>query len=142
MSEDDVRTIVSRHDVFVATDGVAISPDGPLGGFAVHPRYYGTFPRVLGRYVREAGALRLEAAVAKMTGLPAARFGLAGRGRVEAGAVADLVLFDPARIGDAATFERPHAFAEGIELVVVNGRVAWDGGEVGRHGRALRRGIA
>jgi N-acyl-D-amino-acid deacylase len=141
MDEDDVRMIVSRTDVFVATDGLAVSPDGPLGAFAVHPRYYGTFPRVLGHYAREERLLSLEAAVRKMTSLPADRFGLAGRGRVERGAFADLVVFDPDRVVDRATFERPHAFADGIDVVVVNGRIAWDGSSgVGRHGRALRRG--
>jgi N-acyl-D-amino-acid deacylase len=143
MSEEDVRTILSRTDVFVATDGLAISPEGPLGGFAVHPRYYGTFPRVLGRYVRDEGVLRIEEAVRKMTRLPAERFSLAGRGRIERGAFADLVLFDPARVADPATYERPHAFAVGIVMVLVNGGVAWDGRAAerkGRHGRALRRG--
>lgn len=140
MDEDDVRAIVSRPDVFVATDGVAISPDGPLGRFAVHPRYYGTFPKVLGTYARDQGLLSLPAAVAKMTSLPATRFGLAGRGRVEAGAFADLVVFDPAHIDAPATFEHPHSFAEGISAVLVNGSVAWDGSTVARSGSPLRRG--
>jgi N-acyl-D-amino-acid deacylase len=139
MHEDDVRTILARPDVFVATDGLAISPAGPLGAFAIHPRYYGTFPRVLGRYVREEGILSLPDAVRKMSLLPAERFGLAGRGRIGAGAFADLVVFDPGRIADRATYERPHTFADGVDVVVVNGRVAWDGSEVSRHGRALRR---
>jgi len=140
MHEDDVRVIVARADVLVGTDGVAIGPDGPLGAFAVHPRYYGTFPRVLGRYVREEQVLSLEDAVRKMTSLPARRFGLAGRGTIEPGAFADLVLFDPLRVADRATYERPHAFARGIDVVVVNGRVAWDGSTGERAGRALRRG--
>ncbi|MGZ8603996.1 MAG: N-acyl-D-amino-acid deacylase family protein [Actinomycetota bacterium] len=141
MHEDDVRAIVSRPDVFVGTDGVAIGPGGPLGAFAVHPRYYGTFPRVLGRYVREERLLTLEDAVRKMTSLPARRFGLAGRGTIEAGAFADLVLFDPARVADRATYERPHTFADGIAAVVLNGRVAWDGSGGERAGRALRRNV-
>jgi N-acyl-D-aspartate/D-glutamate deacylase len=140
MDEDDVRAIASRPDVFVGTDGVAVGPDGPLGAFAVHPRYYGTFPRVLARYVRKGRVLSLEDAVRKMTSLPARRFGLAGRGTIEPGAFADLVLFDAVRVEDRATYERPHAFARGIEAVVVNGRVAWDGSTGGRAGRALRRG--
>ena len=140
MHEDDVRTILAREDVFVASDGLAVSPTGPLGPFAVHPRYYGTFARVLGRYAREERLLTLEAAVRKMTSYPADRFGLAGRGRIAEGAFADLVVLDPATVTDRATYETPHAFAEGIELVVVNGRVAWDGARGERAGRALRRG--
>jgi N-acyl-D-aspartate/D-glutamate deacylase len=139
MVEEDVRTIVAREDVMVASDGLAVSPTGPVGRFNVHPRYYGTFPRVLARYVRDDRLLSLEAAVRKMTSLPADRFGLVGRGRIAKGAFADLVLFDPDRIADRATFESPHAFAQGIDLVVVNGTVAWDGGIGGRGGRVLRR---
>ncbi len=139
MLEDDVRLIAARPDVMVGTDGVAIAPDGPLGRFFVHPRYYGTFPRILARYVREAGLLDLATAVRKMTSVPAERFGLNDRGRIQEGGFADLVLFDPTRVADEATFERPHAFATGIELVVVNGRVAWNGTRVDRAGRSLRR---
>jgi N-acyl-D-amino-acid deacylase len=140
MDEDDVRTILARPDVAVASDGIAVSPTGPLGAFAVHPRYYGTFARVLGRYVREERLLPLETAVRKMTALPAERFGLAGRGRIEPGGFADLVLLDPGTVADRATYAHPHAFAEGIRLVVVNGRVAFDGAPGERAGRALRRG--
>jgi N-acyl-D-aspartate/D-glutamate deacylase len=95
---------------------------------------------VLGRYARQERLLSLEDAVLKMTSLPAARFGLEHRGKIERGAFADLVVFDPERVTDRATFERPHTFADGIDVVIVNGRVAWDGSNVGRHGRALRRG--
>jgi N-acyl-D-amino-acid deacylase len=140
MLEEDVRLIAARPDVMVGTDGVTIAPDGPLGRFAVHPRYYGTFPRVLARYAREEGLLDLPTAIRKMTSLPAGRFGLRGRGHIEDGAFADLVLFDPDAVADESTFERPHAFARGIHLVVVNGRVAWDGARGERAGRVLRRG--
>jgi N-acyl-D-aspartate/D-glutamate deacylase len=139
MLEQDVRRIASRPDVMVGTDGIAIAPDGPLGRFSVHPRYYGTFPRVLARYVRDEALLDLPTAIRKMTALPAERFGLAGRGRIVEGAFADLVLFDADRIRDESTFEHPHAFASGIELVVVNGRVTFDGGRGERAGRVLRR---
>ena len=138
MHEDDVRTILADPDVMVASDASAMSPDGPLGGFPVHPRNYGTFPRVLGPYVRE-GVLSLEAAIRKMTSLPADVFGLGGRGRIEAGAVADLVLFDPERVADRADFGAPHAYPEGIDVVIVNGRVAWDGQRRERAGRVVRR---
>jgi N-acyl-D-amino-acid deacylase len=140
MHEDDVRAIVARPEVMVASDASAMSPAGPLGGVPVHPRNYGTFPRVLGRYVREERLLTLEAAVRKMTSLPADRFGLAGRGRIAEAALADLVLFDPDTIADGATFGAPHAYPVGIETVVVNGRIAWDGDNRERAGRVLRRG--
>jgi N-acyl-D-aspartate/D-glutamate deacylase len=139
MDEADVRTIAADPQVMVASDAVAMAPDGPLGRLPVHPRNYGTFPRVLARYVRDQRALTLEAAVRKMTSLPADRFGLEGRGGIVEGALADLVLFDPTSVADEATFEAPHRFATGIDLVVVNGRVAWDGREGERAGRVLRR---
>jgi dihydroorotase/N-acyl-D-amino-acid deacylase len=148
MREDDVRTILARPDILVGSDGTAVSPEGPLAHTLMHPRSYGTFPRVLGRYVREHPLLTLEAAVRKMTALPAEVFGLRGRGVVVEGARADLVLFDPAAVQDLATFARPHAYPAGVDLVVVNGRVAWDArrgegeGRVERAGRALRRGRA
>jgi N-acyl-D-amino-acid deacylase len=138
MSEHDVRRILADPEVFVASDASAMSPGGPLGGFPVHPRNYGTFPRVLGRYVRE-GVLGLEAAVQKMTSLPADRFGLEGRGRITGGAFADLVAFDPARVADLAEFGTPHRFPAGLDLVIVNGRVGWEGELRERAGRALRR---
>ena len=140
MHEDDVRAIVAREDVMVATDGVAVSPTGPMGRFHLHPRCYGTFPRVLARYVRREGVLSLTAAVRKMTSLPAERFGLRDRGVVRTGAFADLVILDPATVEDRATYEAPHAFPDGIETVIVNGRIAWKGRRVERAGRALRRG--
>jgi N-acyl-D-aspartate/D-glutamate deacylase len=140
MHEEDVRAIVADPEVMVASDASAMSPEGPLGGVPVHPRNYGTFPRVLARYVREERLLTLEAAVRKMTSLPAERFGLAGRGRIAEGAYADLVLLDPATIVDTARFGDPHRFPTGIDLVVVNGRVAWDGQRGERAGRVLRRG--
>ena len=139
MHEDDVRAILSRQEVMVASDAAAMSPQGPLGDVPVHPRNYGTFPRVLGRYVRDEGLLPLESAIRKMTSLPADRFGLRGRGRIAEGAFADLVLFDPATIADLATFEHPHAFPEGIDAVIVNGTVAWEGERGARAGRVLRR---
>jgi N-acyl-D-amino-acid deacylase len=138
MNEEDVRTILADPQVFVASDASAMSPAGPLGRFPVHPRNYGTFPRVLGRYVRD-GVLGLEAAVRKMTSLPADRFGLEGRGRITGGAFADLVVFDMTTVTDLAEFGAPHRFPEGIDLVIVNGRIGWEGQLRERAGRALRR---
>lgn len=143
MDEDDVRAIVSDVDVMVASDAIAMSPDGPLGGVPVHPRNYGTFPRVLGRYVRE-GAIGLEAAVRTMTSLPADRFGLVDRGRIVEGARADLVLLDPTTVNDRADFGDPHAFPDGIEAVILNGTIAWNAARpsapIDRAGHVLRRG--
>ncbi len=121
MVEEDVRVIMADPEIMVASDAASMSPEGPMGSRAVHPRNYGTFPRVLGPYVRE-GVLTLEAAVRKMTSLPADRFGLEDRGRVEAGSFADLVLFDPGLVEDRAAFGDPHAYPVGIDAVVVNGR--------------------
>ncbi len=150
MREEDVQAILARPDILIASDGMAVAPGGPLARTLLHPRSYGTFPRVLGRYVRELGVLRLESAVRKMTALPAQVFGLEGRGVITDGACADLVLFDPATVEDLATFANPHTYPAGVDLVVVNGRVAWDAagagdvgrGRVERAGRALRRGRA
>ena len=93
-----------------------------------HPRLWGTFPRVLGHYSRGLGLFPLETAVWKMTGLTARNFGLLGRGRLEVGAHADIVLFDPAAVCDSATYEKPTLPARGIDTVIVNGTVAWRAG--------------
>ncbi len=141
MHDDDVRTIVSDPDVMVASDAASVAPVGPMADVPVHPRTYGTFPRVLGPAARD-GLLTIEAAVRKMTSLPADRFSLSDRGRIVEGAWADLVVFDPATISDRATFDRPHAFPDGIEAVIVEGVVAWGTGddEITCAGRVLRRG--
>ena len=140
MQEEDVRAILACPEIFVGSDGMAVSAEGPLWGTPLHPRSYGTFPRVLGRYAREAGLLSLETAVRKMTALPAATFGLEGRGTIAEGAVADLVLFDPTTIADRAEFGDAHRYPEGVANVIVGGQVAWDGERRERAGRALRRG--
>ncbi|WP_420623520.1 N-acyl-D-amino-acid deacylase family protein [Candidatus Poriferisodalis sp.] len=134
MDEVDVRRILAYPGTMIGSDGL------PHDEFP-HPRLWGTFPRVLGHYAREQGLFSLEEAVHKMTGLPARRLGLADRGVLEAGAMADLVLFDPETVIDTATFEQPKQPARGIELVMVNGRAIWrDGASTGaRPGRAIRR---
>ncbi len=140
MSPEDVRAILADPEVFVASDAWATAPDGPGGDLPVHPRGYGTFPRALA-LARDENLLPLEVMVRKMTRLPADRFGLRDRGRIEPGAVADLVVFDPATIRDTATYEDPHSYPEGIDAVIVDGTVAWSSGDatIQRAGKALRR---
>jgi N-acyl-D-aspartate/D-glutamate deacylase len=143
MSESDVEAIMAVPWVAVCTDASGHRPGDPLlGGGIPHPRAYGSAPRVLGRYVRERGVLSVEAAIAKLTAVPAERLGLTGRGVIRAKASADLVVFDPATVVDEATELQPHRFPTGIAHVVVNGVPAiLDGRETGRAaGRLLRRG--
>jgi N-acyl-D-amino-acid deacylase len=128
MSEDDVEEIMRDPYTMIGSDGVAASPEGILGEDNTHPRGYGTFPRVLGEYVRRRGVLPLEEAVRRMTSLPAGRMRLKDRGLVEPDYYADLVVFDPVQIIDTATFDHPHKFAAGIEQVMVNGRLAINDG--------------
>lgn len=137
MDEGDVRRILAYPHTMVCSDGIA-------RGRHPHPRVWGTFPRVLGHYVREVGLFSLEEAVHRMTALPAGRFGLAGRGHLAPGQFADLVLFDPARIAEGATFEAPLTPARGILGTWVNGRAVWrDGAPTGaRPGRTLDRDAA
>lgn len=143
LSETDVERVLSDLHVHVGSDAVAASPAGPLAaaGEKIHPRTYGTFARVLARYVRERGLLTWQEAVRRMTGLPAARLGWPDRGRLAPGCVADVCVFDPATISDTATFADPHRLAVGVKYVLVNGTLAWaDGVATGaRAGRVLRR---
>jgi N-acyl-D-amino-acid deacylase len=138
LDEGDVDRIMRHPQTMIASDGRLTRP----GEGHPHPRWYGTFPRVLARYVRERRVLTLEDAVHKMTGMPAATLGLADRGRIVAGARADLVIFDAGAIADRATFEAPHQYPVGIPYVIVNGTFAVDGGRFTgtRAGRVLRRG--
>lgn len=131
MDEADVQRILRYRQTMVCSDGIS-------GGAHPHPRVWGTFPRVLGRYVRDLGLFSLEEAVKRMTSMPADRFGLGGRGRIAVGAFADIVLFDPATIREGATFDTPVRPAEGIAHVFVNGREVWSRG----HPTGLRPGRA
>ena len=125
ISEEDVRRVMRSPYGMVGSDGRAVSPHGVLGGGKPHPRFYGTFPRVIGHYVRE-GVLSLQEAVRKMTSAPALRLGLKDRGLLREGYKADITVFDPATVKDEATFIDPHQFASGIPYVIVNGTVVID----------------
>ena len=134
MDEADVRRVLAFEHTMIGSDGLPHDTHP-------HPRLWGTFPRVLGHYSREEKLFPLEEAVRRMTGLPAARFGLAGRGRIAPGAYADITVFDPATVIDRATFATPTTPAAGIHLVLVNGAPVWrEGVPTGaRPGRTLRR---
>ncbi len=135
MCEDDVRTVLRHPTTMIGSDGLPTLHGKP------HPRLYGTFARVLGTYAREQGVLSLAEAVHRMTGFPARKFGFADRGEVRAGAFADLVVFDPARVADVATYDAPHQPPAGIPHVFVNGtQIVKDGAHThARPGRVLRR---
>ena len=135
MCEEDVRTVMRHPSTMIGSDGIPTIEGKP------HPRLYGTFARVLGRYARDEKLFSMAEAVYRMTGFTAAKFGLRDRGVVRAGAYADLVLFDPATIIDAGTFEDPKRPPEGIHAVFVNGTKAVAHGKATgmRSGRVLRR---
>lgn len=134
LSSEDLEGIIGSDFVAVGSDGSGLDPARD-GGKMVHPRNYGTFPRVLGHYVRERGLLPLEAAVRKMTALPAAIFGIRDRGLLKQGYMADVVVFDSERIRDRADFSNPHQYPEGIEYVFVNGAPAVAAGSLTGDGR-------
>ncbi|MBI3946341.1 MAG: D-aminoacylase [Armatimonadetes bacterium] len=141
-SEEGTRRVLTHAIGMVGSDGSAMAPYGPLSKGVPHPRSYGTFPRILGRYVRDEGLLSLEAAIRKMTGLPAAKLRLKDRGTLAAGGYADVTVFDPATVMDLATYTDPHRYSVGVEHVIVNGALELEGG---RHngrlrGRVLRGG--
>lgn len=124
MGEEDIKHIMQGRYTMIGTDGSGVSPTGPLSHGKPHPRFYGTYPRVLGHYVREKGIMTLQEAIRKMTSFPAQKLRLWDRGLVREGMWADLVVFDPETVIDKATFTDPHRFPEGIHHVLVNGEVA------------------
>lgn len=140
MDEADVRAAVSNPIVTYGSDSEAQAEDGPLSKTKAHPRAFGTFPRVLGIYVREQHTMSLEEAVRKMTSLAASRVGLLDRGILRPGAFADIAVFDPKAIRDVATFTDPMHYSVGVKYVFVNGRpVIWDGAITDeRPGRPVR----
>jgi len=140
ISPEDIIRIMQHPAVMIGSDSGALAPYGPLSRGKPHPRTYGTFARVLGKYVRE-GVLSLERAVSKMTSLPAQKLGLHDRGLIRPGFAADLVLFSPEAINDTATYAEPHAYPTGVQAVVVNGVLSVEDGEHAGAGagRVLRR---
>lgn len=139
MAERDVTTVLRTPFSSVASDGWTLDASGPG---VPHPRSFGTFARVLGRYARDQQALTLPDAVRKMTALPASRIGLADRGRIADGLVADLVVFGPRTVIDQSTYRQPWQLATGVDTVIIDGHVAYRGGAptVDRWGRVLLRG--
>ena len=142
MHEDDVATVLSADFCSIGSDASARAFDGITARGIPHPRTYGCFPRVFGRFVRGRRSLPIEEAIRRMTSLPAAQFGIAERGSIEPGNWADLVVFEPDAIADRATYENPFVRSAGIRHVVVNGRAVIRDGEVTRAlpGRVLRNG--
>jgi N-acyl-D-amino-acid deacylase len=140
MSEQNLERILADPRCMICSDGGGFAIDGPTRRGSPHPRGIGTFPRVLGRYVRERKTLTLPDAIRKMTSAPAKRLHLADRGRLAPGLAADVVVFDPARIADTATFEQPFQYPTGITAVLVNGGITLREGQRGPigTGRALR----
>lgn len=122
-SEEDMRHALRQPSVSIGSDGTAVRTEGPLARGSPHPRCYGTFPRVLGLYVREEKVLSLEEAIRKMTSANAAKTRQYGSGLLRPGFWADVTVFNPDTIVDHATFEKPHQYATGIEYVLVNGQI-------------------
>lgn len=140
MSENDLLAAMKSPFVSFCTDSGARATDGPLSGAKSHPRGWGSYPRILGRYVREQRVLPLEKAVAKMTGMPAKRVGLKDRGLLREGMFADIAIFNPQTVIDRATFEAPNQYPEGVLYVIVNGQLSVDQGKrtAALAGRPLR----
>jgi len=140
-SEDILIKILAQDYVMVGSDGYALDDHSILSRGHGHPRDFGTFPRVLAKYVRDMNVLKLEDAIFKMSGLPAKKLGLRDRGVLKAGNCADIVLFNLAKLKDRADFSNPRSYPEGIEHVFVNGALTLaDGAHTGkRHGEVLSR---
>ena len=140
--DDTYLQMVFRHPVTMfGSDGYALAPYGILGEGVPHPRSYGAFPRVLGRYVRERRLFTWQEAIRKMTSLPASFLGIKDRGLIQEGMWADILIFDPKRIIDTATFSDPHRYPAGIEYVISNGVIAVEQNEHtgALPGKVLRR---
>ena len=137
MDEADIDRIMTSENAMIGSDGL---PEDAHP----HPRLWGTFPRVLGHYVREKQLMPLYDAVHRMTGLSAGNFMLKDRGLIMPGYYADITIFDPDTVIDKATYEKPKQYASGIEVVIVNGQIAWQNGSASgaRAGKVLKRTVA
>ena len=142
MSEDNLRKQIRLPWVSFGSDAASMAPEEPFLRSSAHPRAYGNFARLLGKYVRDERIIPLEEAIRRLTSLPATNLRLSGRGTLTPGAFADIVVFDPASVADRSTFEKPHQYAVGVRHVFVNGvQVLKDGEHTGaKPGRALKRG--
>ncbi len=129
MTEENKKLELKQPWLSICSDGTAIKPEGLLGKGKPHPRYYGTFPRLLGRYVRQENVITLEDAIRKMTSLAAQRLGLQDRGLIKKGMFADICIFDNDKMIDRATFENPHQYSEGVVYLLVNGKLVIENGE-------------
>ena len=129
MSEADMNAALKSPLVSICTDSSARATDGPLAGSKSHPRGWGTYPRILGHYVRDLHLMPLELAIHKMTGLPSSNVGLKQRGLIRQGYFADITMFDPRTVIDRATFEDPNQYPAGINFVIVNGQIEVDNGQ-------------
>jgi N-acyl-D-amino-acid deacylase len=140
MSEENVKRQIALPWVSFDSDAGSMAPEPPFTNFSTHPRAYGNFARLLGKYVREEGVISLEEAVRKLTSLPAGNLGIDDRGQLGEGYFADVVVFDPAEIADRATYENPHQYSVGMVHVFVNGIQVLAGGEHtdARPGRVVR----
>jgi N-acyl-D-amino-acid deacylase len=134
LRDEDVGKVVCSEHAMVASDGFVVTPDRSV----VHPRNFGTFPRIIREYVREKKQLTMQTAIRKMTGLPARKFGIKDRGHIAPGKKADLVVFDEKRIADKSTFKQPCVYPAGIKYVIVNGSIAYKRALVARN----RYGVA
>jgi N-acyl-D-amino-acid deacylase len=140
--EEDIQCFMDHRLSMFGSDGNAVSKNGFYKDGKPHPRFYGTFPRILGRYIREKKSkLSLEEAIYKMTGFPAWRLGLKQRGEIKKNYIADITIFNPEKVIDKATFMNPHQYSEGIEFVLVNGELVVSEGNHTKKtpGKVLRR---
>ena len=140
-SEEETCAVMTHRYGVVGSDGLAVAPYGPLSEGKPHPRYYGTFPRVLGHFVRDKHLMPLEQAVHKISGLPAGKLGLDRRGTLAVGHFADVCVFDPETIIDRATYDNPHQYPDGVDYVIVNGSAEIDHGHHNEtlKGKVLRK---